>query len=345
MVLVIVLASSEVGAVPWLVPDRATDDETAEQAGAELREGLDQVIEELAASNNRLGRLESDQAELSGRVDAQGESIAENRERSAEALRGVERTDQDLNAEIDELRAQMQQIWQRQGEQREIDRDIQRRLLLMEAASLLAFGKARAELSDDIDAAREAYRQADALVRRADDPDLGQVRRMLAQELDALENLKVPDWLGLQGAISRQARSVSEWPIAQTSQSDAATGDERNAEPDGWIDATRDALGGLVKVSPRASSTLSDPQIATLREMARLRWLAAELAIARRDTAELDHHLRSLDRFIDQRFDSDSDAVQSARRLIDEVEAMEVSPMPDILGQALTALRQYLDSA
>lgn len=348
LVLPLILASNGFGAVPWLVPEEAGGDAAAQAIADEMgahRERLDQVSEELQSTNDRLSRLESDQTDLSERLDAFGGSIEQTGAPAVDVSRETEQTIEALRTEIDELRARMGQLRPREGEQREIGLDPERRFVLMEAASLLGLAKARAELGDDVDAAREAYRQADALIRRADDPSLEPVRRLLTQELDALENLSVPDWLSLQGRLQRQARGVADWPIARTRPADAPEAGDGGEESEGWIEATRNALGGLVRVSPRAGPTLSEEQVETLREMARLRWLAAELAIARRDTAALDYHLQNLANLITEWFDSGAEGVQTARLLIEDVEAMEVSPMPDILGQALTALRQHLDSA
>ncbi|MEE4329397.1 MAG: uroporphyrinogen-III C-methyltransferase, partial [Wenzhouxiangella sp.] len=302
-------------------------------------ERVDRIAESLDAATDRLEGIASDQADLTARINSLADSIERASQQDAEMRQGLS----DLSNALDQLQARVQALRQGEGEQKEIDREVERRLLLMEAASLLSYGKARVTVGGDVEGAREAYRQADGLVRSAEDPSLSQVRRLLAEELDALENLEVPDWLSLQGRLERQGARVDEWPIVSTGPVETPT--DAQAEPDGWIEATRDALGGLVRVSPRAGAELSEHQVQTLREMARLRWLAAELAIARRDSAELDHHLRSLDRLLSQWFDPEADSVQAAARLIDDLQAIEVSPIPANLGQALSALQQALDSA
>lgn len=358
LLLPLMLAPGLSAAVPWLVPEQPANSDSnsdssrdanrdANQAVAdELRahgERLDRMTGQLEATSDRLGRIESEQAGIVERLQTLEQAVTEAIEQGDERAAETRQSTDSLSTAVAELQVQMQEVWQREGEQREIDREIQRRLLLMEAASLLAFGQARAALGSDVEAALEAYRQADALVRRADDPSLGQIRRLLAEELDALADMSVPDWVQLQGMIQRQAARVAEWPVVQPGPTDRTP--DSAAEPDGWIEATRDALGGLVRVSPRAESVLTDRQVESLQEMARLRWLAAELAIARRNVAELDHHLRSLDRLITEWFDPESDAVRAARRLISELQAIEVSPAPDVLGQALAAVQQQLDSA
>jgi len=255
------LAPGLSAAVPWLVPEQPANSDSnsdssrdanrdANQAVAdELRahgERLDRMTGQLEATSDRLGRIESEQAGIVERLQTLEQAVTEAIEQGDERAAETRQSTDSLSTAVAELQVQMQEVWQREGEQREIDREIQRRLLLMEAASLLAFGQARAALGSDVEAALEAYRQADALVRRADDPSLGQIRRLLAEELDALADMSVPDWVQLQGMIQRQAARVAEWPVVQPGPTDRTP--DSAAEPDGWIEATRDALGGLVRV-------------------------------------------------------------------------------------------------
>lgn len=347
LALLVALSAAGFSAVSWLVPEEAADDDSGQRLEADLRgqgQRLEQLAGEIGAATERLSRLESDQADLDERLEGLREPLGQARDRAANALQEASRNGEDLVNLAEELQAQMQQLWQREGAQREVDHELERRLLLMEGASLLAFGQARAELGNDFEAARMAYRHARSLVQRADDPRLGQVRRLLAQELDALESVRSPDWLEFQGRIQRQARRVAEWPLIdqETAPTTSAASD---ADSGGWLASTRDALGGLVRVSPREGLELNDRQVETLREMARLRWLAAELAIGRRDTAELDHHLRGLERLIDDWFRPDAPELEAARRLIEELGQVEAAPIPEALGQALAALRQQLDPA
>jgi len=147
---------------------------------AERLDSLEQALEDAAADRDRLAsrldrRLDeaaSERRSLAGRIDAQ--------EGSLEALES-------------ELGAQLQELWQQEGQQREVDRDFARRMHLLEAASLLRLGQERAELAADWTAARLAYERAEQLLRDVDDPRLGQVRRLLAAELTALESAREPN--------------------------------------------------------------------------------------------------------------------------------------------------------
>jgi len=344
--LAFLLALAALGAAGWLWYDLTAPDPELDPVLAKL----DEERERSARLEQRLNALEEQAATVGQQADraldrqaAMENELQETRQLLSQADDQVG-TLASLQRELaEELRGQMQQLWQREGQERQIDRDLELRLLLLEAASLLRIGQERAELTDDLVGARTAYRRASTLIQQADDPRLGNVRRHIARELDALETAVSPDWLRAQVQLERLTEDVNTWPLATPGDTEPAARPDDPAESPGWTGSLRNALGQLVRVRPRDEVELTDEQINAAREQMRMRLTAAELAVARRDTLELDHHLRAAQRDLQAWFDGEASEIQSARALMEELTGLETATLPVEFGQALAALRAHLE--
>jgi uroporphyrin-III C-methyltransferase len=311
--------------------------EAQQERGQRLERELATLTRDIETASERMGRLDQRSAALEADVAGLTGAISQADEK-------VSLVDARMDSLDEDLRGQMQALWQREGEQREIDRELERRMLLLEATSLLRLGQERIELGGDLDAARQAYRSAARLIQQADDPRLGQVRRLLAGEIDALEAVEEPDWVRLQSRLERIAATVADWPLVQVVAEESGP-EESAPEADGWLASTRRALGRLVQVRQRDQLVVSDEQLETVREQVRLRLTAAELAISRRDTIELDHHLGAVTGLIERWFDRDHEAVAAAEQVFDQTRGSQADPRPTNLGQALHALLAHLEQS
>lgn len=345
LALFIALASAGMTAWLWMQNQDVDSDldpmlaalETHRERGQRLERELEALTRDIEAASERIDRVAQ-------RNDGLQADVARLAGAASEASEKAGAVDARMDSLDEDLRGQMQALWQREGEQREIDRELERRMLLLEATSLLRLGQERIELGGDLNAARQAYRTAARLIQQADDPRLGQVRRLLAGEIDALEAVEEPDWVRLQSRLERIAATVADWPLVQIMAEDSSP-EEGVPEADGWLASTRRALGRLVQVRPRDQLAVSDEQLDTVKEQVRLRLTAAELAISRRDTIELDHHLRAVTRLIERWFDREHELVAAAARVFDRTSGIQADPRPTDLGQALHALLAHLDQS
>ncbi len=340
----LLLSLVALAASAWLWYDLADPDPELDPVLAELEQQgertitLAQRIEALAGQVATAGQQADRALERQETLENQLQETRQLISQAGDEVGGLASRQREL---AEELRGQMQELWQREGRERQIDRELELRLLLLEAASLLRIGQERAELTDDLVGARTAYRRAATLVQQADDPRLGNVRRHIARELDALETAVAPDWLRAQVQLERLAETVEHWPMANPGNTEAEP--DQPAEATGWMGSMRNALGQLVRVRPRDEVELSDEQINAAREQMRMRLTAAELAIARRDTLELDHHLRAAMRDLQDWFDGSAPEIQSARALMEQLTGLETATLPVEFGQALTALKAHLE--
>ncbi len=343
LVALLALLALAVALYPWIAPDeeagelQALVDASVEEIDQRVSERFSALAGRLDELDRALTEVRSEQENLAsrlGRAESESREISTSLERQADSLEALE----------NEVGAQLQELWQQEGQQREADREFERRMRLLEAASLLRLGQERAELAADWPASRSAYERAEQLVRAVDDPRLGQVRRLLATELAALESVREPEWERWQVRLSQIADSARQWPIRNHEHAAESTV-EPTSERGGWLGDIRAALGRLVTVSRRDELELPADAVDSLREQLQLRLVAAELALVRRNLVELGHQLRATFDLIDQWFDPDDADVRSATERLRELESIQAPRVPEGLGEALRALQSQLESA
>lgn len=264
----------------------------------------------------------------------------------------LNRDRRELNAGMDALRGQLESALagldsRLQGSAEEQSRDLEERVArarlklgLAEAASLLELGRSRAELDEDLPAAIAAYERADAALASLQDARLERLRRLLGEELQALRVLELPDWAGLSGRLAAMEAAVADWPLADTEAADALPVDEEE-EGRGLVRGMKAALGGLVRVTPRASAPLSPEAAESVRERARLHMAALQTTLARRDAGEMAQRAAALTGLIEQHFNPSSRAVDQALDFLSSL-AVSDAGLPR-LGAALTEARSRLD--
>ena len=101
---------------------------------------------------------------------------------------------------------------------------------------------------------------ADERVTQLADPALTDVRRTLSDELAALEVMEMPDLEGATLTLASLSRVVDSLPLASQRQ-DAEPDAEVSAEEQGSMDrawtSVKDAMSGLVKVTPPEQAKLA----------------------------------------------------------------------------------------
>ena len=335
-VFALILALAAIAGLAWIwleQPEVDLDDVAAAEDLAQLQSDVsahDQRFDELSSSLQSLGeQFEALQPELADwRRDLREQS---------EDHDHLNRRVADLEADLAEAVERLEAVG---GEQRAVDRELARRLHLMESASLLRMGQERAELAGDFAGAREAYRRAYRLLRELDDARANRVRGQVAQELEALEGVAGPDWIAMSAQLSRIAAAADEWPARAIAEGADVTA-QIDEDENGWMSRIGSTLASLVRVRPRDAVPVTTEEVDAIREQVRLRLAAAELALARRSLEETAHQLRETRDLIERWFDPDHTGVARALERLSELAGTEPAAMPS-LGTALTDINQLL---
>jgi len=203
---------------------------------------------------------------------------------------------------------------------------------------------AQLQLANNPRLASLALGMADERVTQLSDPGLTAVRRAISDELAALEVMEKPDLEGATLTLASLARVVESLPLASSTPEEEGVVDEEQSGVDRAWGSVKDAMSGLVKVTPpdQAKLALVSPDAAYfLRSNIALQLQSARLALLRGEQAIFEQALDDTSALLDTYFDSSSEQVVSAQLTINEVRTdVFVTTLPDI-SESLRLLRQF----
>ncbi len=338
--LALCVALAAVAGLAWLWLEQQPEIDLDDLASAEYVESLEQARRD---QGERLDALRSDFDDIREGLDSHDAELADLRQSTrtqAEDGEEILRRLDDLEGDLSEAVARLEET---AGDQRAVDRELARRLLLMEAAALLRSGQQRAELADDYSGARAAYRRAYRLLREFDDPRASRARGQVAQELEALEAMSEPDWTSMSARIDRLVAGVDDWP-AVAAPDGVVTEQTEDDDADGWWARMGSTLAGLVRVQPRDAMPVTAEELDLVREQIRLRLIAADLSIARRNLEEASRQLRFAAELVERWFDTERSAVKRDLEVLAELAATEPAGLPD-LGGSLAEIQRLLEDS
>lgn len=219
--------------------------------------------------------------------------------------------------------------------------------LTAEAEYYMQIANAQLQLAGNPHLARLALLQADDRIRQLANPALTNVRRALANELQALEFINRPDIEGVTLTLASLANSVDSLPLQQDIKLPAEENPQVQGELSGMdraMASLKSTLGDVVSVrrSDEAVRPLIAPEAAYfLRVNLSLQLQIARLALLRGERAAFQQSLDDTDKWLGNYYDTDSTKVKAARQTITEVrDSLFDIEMPDI-SESLRLLRQF----
>jgi len=310
----------------WL----AVDDDSSELDNGVRIEGLDRRIDEsnaaLATLESRLGQITH--PDYSADID------------------GLRRDVEDQLRLLSSLPSRMTTIEDSVASLAGISAGARQTFLLAEAEYYLQIANAQLQLANNPHLASLALGMADERVTQLSDPALTAVRRAISDELTALEVMKKPDLEGATLTLASLARVVESLPLAGIATSDDAVvedGTEQSGVDRAW-DSVKDAMSGLVKVTPpdEAKLALVSPDAEYfLRNNLALQLQSARLALLRGEQVIFEQTLDDTSALLNNYFDTSSAQVASAQLTISEIRSSVFTAAAPDISESLRLLRQY----
>lgn len=303
-----------------------------ELASENLRGELKGVFERAAALEKQQDKLASGQEQLT-------QLIAQKLEASVSAL---EQQQQELTNSVTKLYDSL-------------DRSIDS-WALEEVEQLLRMANHSVSLEGDSANAIIALELADRRLAELGNPELLEVRRLIAEEMTQLKAIKQVDLPGIALRLSTLAANVDELPLqSEPDRPVAAENGESNAAASDnvWADAGKALLSDLKdlvriqNVTEAAKPLLSPEQRYFLLANLRLMLSGAQIAALRTDTATFKANLEQAGQWIEQYFDTDEQAVRAALSEIRAISANELTTeRPQITGSIveLQAIKSRIKS-
>lgn len=219
---------------------------------------------------------------------------------------------------------------------------------LAEVEQILLVASQQLQLAGNVKAALIALEAADARLARSDRPQLTQVRRVIAEDIERLRSSPFVDVTGIGLKLERVIAAVDELPLAM--QTRPASGDQNVAGETtdaGWrllVAEIWDDVLSLVRIeridAPEAP-LLAPDQAFFLRENVKLRLLGARLALLARDQTAFRADLAAAVDWSARYFDTADPAVVSSIGTLNELAESDIQiELPDV-SASLDAVRNY----
>lgn len=218
---------------------------------------------------------------------------------------------------------------------------------LAEVEQILLVASQQLQLAGNVKAALIALEAADARLARSDRPQLTQLRRVIAEDIERLKSSPFVDVTGIGLKLERIIARVGEMPLAMETRPEPTEPAVASSAAEGWrrmIDELWNDLLTLVRIeridAPEAP-LLAPEQSFFLRENLKLRLLGARLSLLARDQATFRADLEAASEWLQRYFDSEATVVASSAEAIDELSKSDiVIDLPDV-GASLDAVRNY----
>jgi len=307
-----------------------------ELAAANISGDLKGVVEGARALEKQQDRLSEAQDKILARQDELTKLVQEKLETSVSTLqRNLETSVSTLQQQQDTLTGSVSKIYE------SMDRSIDS-WALEEVEQLLRMANHSVSLAGDIENGIIALDFADKRLAELGNPELLEVRRLIAEELGQLKALERADLAGIAFRLGGLISTVDQLPlINKPSRPGAADedGDGQSSEENMWMQAgyeLLDDLKGLVRiqnVAEPAKPLLAPEQRYFLTGNLRLLLSGAQIAVLRADTNTFKANLGQAEQILTDYFDTSEQSVQS---FLDELEAMSgetlAAERPDISG-------------
>jgi uncharacterized protein HemX len=282
----------------------------------------------------------------------------------------LERVDR-LSGEVQALRAQLQTLNERDSEllltvkrhddaiaglSGHVDDALhagRSRIQLAAVEELLLLANDRLLLAHDPVSAERALAEADRRLAAISDPGLLQVRQALSKERAALGAVPKPDTTGAALSLAELVRQAPKYPLMGRVPQNFETPAPKPADTPGegpgdrtWH-AAKTALASIFAVhkseglSPRL---LAPEEEALVRQVLELKLEGARLSLIAGDSAAFHDLVVAAQRWLGQYFNLQDPAVEAARRELERLARVELSPaLPDI-SRSLALLRGRLEN-
>jgi uroporphyrin-3 C-methyltransferase len=288
------------------------------------------------ANRSELAGLQPELAKLNA-------SLEQNREQQTQL-------DSAVRSEIGVLTERQQALFNSIDDLIRTRRYLKQDWLVAEASYLVNLAGEQLTLTRNVNTALAALRAADTRLREVGDPSLLPVRKALANDINALEAINLPDIAGLSLKLSALTGEVDSLPLL-TPEPDATKNQTSNTpapQVESWKElpgAMWDDIKKLIVIRDHQGPIkplLSPKQHFFLDQNLKLQLEQARLALLSGENGIYHERLKTAENWLRTWFDVSDDRTRHVLNVIAELDAQNIQPaLPDITAsyQALKAYR------
>lgn len=289
---------------------------------------------------NQVEQSLSERLEQLKEINQQSLALAKNAdERSIETAARAAQLEQRL-AESQDQQEALQTLYLELANNRE-------ERLISEVEQLLIIANQQLQLVGNLRSALIALQTADGRLQQLDTPQVIQLRKQVAQDLQRLQSLPTIDIVGMSLKLANLAESIDSLPLVSerhpTSnpppQPEWQHSPLRRFAQELWHDLKQ--MVRLERVDRPEPPLLAPDQTFFLRENIKLRLLTARIALLQHDEATYRTDLAAAEQWLNSHFDQREPVTKSALRTIAQLSASDISiQLPDI-SESLALVSKY----
>ena len=218
---------------------------------------------------------------------------------------------------------------------------------LAEVEQILLVASQQLQLASNVKAALIALEAADARLARSDRPQLTQLRRVVAEDIERLKASPFVDVTGIGLKLERIIASIDEMPLAIETRPVVVADAGSNSTTDGWrlmlaeVWTDLRSLVRIERVESPSGPLLPPDQAFFLRENIKLRLLGARLALLARDEISYKADLAAATEWFTLYYDATATSVTSAVEALDQLAQSNIRIELPNVGASLDAVRNY----
>lgn len=219
--------------------------------------------------------------------------------------------------------------------------------LIAEVEQLLIIANQQLQLVGNLKSALIALQTADSRLQQLDTPQVIQLRKQVAQDLQRLQNLPTVDIVGMSLKLANLADNIDNLPLVSerhptanaTPQPEWESSPWRRFVQELWHDLKQ--MVRLERVDRPEPPLLAPEQNFFLRENIKLRLLTARIALLQHDEATYRNDLGAAEKWLNSHFDQREPSTKNALNTIKQLSANDIMiQLPDI-SESLSLVSKY----
>lgn len=299
------------------------------------------ILADLSAMQERIAATLAEQQQLNSEIkkakltlQQQKQAIQEQADNSQKQSEELKNEREAINRKADAMQLAVDQVNLKIGRN-------QGQWQIAEAEYLMRIANHRLSLSKDIQTAVAALQQADQKLLASGDPAFYQVREKVADEINQLESLQLPDITGMAATLQSLATNVNQLKIAGLPEAKSAAQAADNAQRsernlDTLIEDSWQGFKELMVIRRHdqpVSAMLPPSQQYFLYQNLQLQLESARLALLRQENILFRSSLETANEWLESFFDPKDAATQNMQQTLQAIQATNLNPvLPDITG-------------
>lgn len=230
--------------------------------------------------------------------------------------------------------------------------------LIADAEYLLGIANERLHLIGDIVAAKQALESADSRLRDSDDVAIFKVRDQIVKEIEALDNIKPLDIVGIYSKINALQQTVNQLTLflPYVGKHETQTDTDKNTQTDasahdhdhghGWVDETLHKMKGYVSIrhsSKPIEGIIDHEEVQFILQQLKIRLELIKMALLQQNEALYNSSIDDAKQWLNENFTMNAQGKDFLKAL-EELQSIKIRSQLPVISESLKLLKDITKS-